>query len=108
MLAELFSNNIFISGVIAGLVAQFLKMVVISIENKRFVPIAFLELAGMPSAHTAVIIALTSSTYLSEGITTSFVVFIAFSLYVVIEVLSVDRDIGKHAERIDKLIKILK
>lgn len=69
-------------------------------------PLAFFELAGMPSAHTATVVALTTSIYYLEGISTLFIAGIALSIFIIDNVLSVEWSIGGHARVINELLSL--
>ncbi len=103
---QLITNKIFLSALIANLSAQFLKMVILSYKEKRLNLLHFFELAGMPSAHTSTVMAITTVVYLETGVSTLFVLMLALSYYIIEEVLSMEHSIGKHAKIINQFIKL--
>jgi acid phosphatase family membrane protein YuiD len=105
MLAELFQNKLFLSGFLAVLAAQLIKMVVYSIKDKKFRLTNIFELAGMPSSHTATTIALTAAIYFEQGVSSLFIIGLFLSFYVIFDVLTAERTIATHAQIINSLLK---
>ena len=104
---EFTGQVIFFTAFFTMLFSQFLKMVIISIKRKKFYPQGFLELAGMPSSHTATITSLTLGIYFVEG----FSPLLAFSLisliYVIDEVLAWEKSISVHSRILNQFVRIL-
>lgn len=68
-----YKSKIFLSAWLAAFFAQLLKMVITSLKLKRFSPMTFFRISGMPSAHTATMTALVTAIFLKEGVTTTFI-----------------------------------
>jgi|SRR3989344_7100421 len=107
-LITLLSNKIFLAGILSILICQFLKMVILSIKNKKFNPRDFFELSGMPSTHTATIIAISSMVYFQEGISTLFIITVFIVIYMIDEVLWMEESLGLHAKIFNKLSETIK
>jgi len=105
MFAELFQSKLFLSGFIALCFTQLIKMVVYSIKEKQLKIENIFELAGMPSTHTATVIALTTSVYYEQQVSTLFIIGIFLSIYVIFDVLTAERSIATHAHIINSFLK---
>lgn len=64
---SILQNRILLDAVIAGVVAQVIKVLVVRSVEKRWDFSRLLETGGMPSSHTAAVIAAIVSTGLQEG-----------------------------------------
>jgi len=106
-MANILTNKIFLAGIFAILVCQFLKLIIYSIKDRRFNLKHIYELSGMPSTHTSTAVALTAIVYYQEGISALFVVWIFITIYVIDEVLWIDKTIGLHSQIFNKLSKTL-
>ena len=101
--ADLITNRIFIAGILTYVITQFLKFVIYSIKTRRFLPKTLLAFGGMPSSHTSVAFALLTSIYLSEGVSSLFVVML-FIVVIIIQDISVGR---LHTQRNTQIINRL-
>ena len=63
-ISDIFSNRILMSAFWGWLVAQFLKTIIYVIVNKNFNPERLMGDGGMPSSHSATVMALVTSTFL--------------------------------------------
>ena len=59
---EIFSNKILVSAFFGWLSAQFLKTIIYVLVNKEFNPERLMGDGGMPSSHSATVMALVTST----------------------------------------------
>ena len=83
-----FFNDIALSVLVAWGVAQAGKILTRSKRKKLFYPKAFLEGGGMPSGHTAFVVALATAVGIQEGYSSAvFYVALAFAIIVMYEVL---------------------
>lgn len=98
-LATLAANPTFVSGFFAWVVAQSVKVVLtFFVERKWDLRIMFSS-GGMPSSHTALCTALTTSVALCHGVADSlFPVCLGFSLIVMYDATGVRRHAGMQAE----------
>ena len=76
-----------LSIILAWLVSQTIKVIIMSIKNKRLRLDYYITGSGMPSSHTAIFAALTYSIYLLEGISNLFIVTLMITLVIMDEVL---------------------
>ena len=63
---------------------------------------------GMPSSHAAFVVALATSVYLEEGITTVFAISLVLAFIVIMDAFNVRRSVGEEGMVIDKIIRKIK
>ncbi|KAK6919977.1 Protein of unknown function DUF212 [Dillenia turbinata] len=107
-LATLAANPTFVSGLVAWAVAQSMKVFLnFFIERKWDFKILFTS-GGMPSSHSALCTALTTSVALCHGVADSlFPVCLGFSLIVMYDAIGVRRHAGMQAEVLNKIVEDL-
>ena len=106
-LIELLTNRIFLSGIIAWICSQLIKAIIISIKRRKIDIAAIWELAGMPSTNTAILSAVGAQIYLTEGVTTAFLVVLAVFVWVLQEVLLARSAVDNYAEAVNSILKHL-
>lgn len=105
-IADFLMNKIFLAAFIAGVVSQLAKVVVIVlVKNQKFKMHDLIVTGGMPSAHSALVGALTTIIGLTQGFTPLFFVVLTFSLIVLRDSMGVRRSVGEEGRLIEKLIK---
>lgn len=106
--ATLAANPTFVSGFIAWLVAQSMKVFLnFYVERKWDFRIMFAS-GGMPSSHTALCTALTTSVAICHGVADSlFPVCLGFSLIVMYDAIGVRRHAGMQAEVLNLIVEDL-
>jgi len=88
---------------IAWLTAGSLKFIINSIRAKRLA-FKLIGYGGMPSNHSAIVSSMTVLILLREGIdSASFGVALTLSFIVILDASSLRRQVGKHAEAINRL-----
>jgi len=103
----LFDSSIFWSGVLGGLIASILKMVVNWQRRGRVDFRSLTSLGGMPSSHSAMVSALATSVGLCEGSgSTIFVVTLAFALVVMFDASTVRRAAGLQATLLNQIVDV--
>src|SRR5680860_965876 len=104
---ELILSPIFQSVFISVVLAQILKTLIDVYRQKKFDWRWLFRGAGMPSSHTATVVALALSVYLVEGVNNLFVVTLVFAIIVVRDVIG-DKIFAIHQEEIiNKLVEQL-
>ncbi len=104
----LFQNAPFISAAIAFFLAQLLKPFINALFEKKFVWHLLFTTGGMPSSHTAGVIALVTSIGFTEGIgTVYFAIAATFAAIVIHDAMGIRRAAGKQAEVINEWSRIL-
>ncbi|KAK6918218.1 Protein of unknown function DUF212 [Dillenia turbinata] len=106
--ATLAANPTFVSGLVAWVVAQSMKVFLnFILERKWDFKILFTS-GGMPSSHSALCTALTTSVALCHGVADSlFPVCLGFSLIVMYDAIGVRRHAGMQAEVLNKIVEDL-
>jgi acid phosphatase family membrane protein YuiD len=102
------SNRPLLSAVIAMMIAQFAKPFIMLATDRKFNWRLFFTTGGMPSSHTAAVVALTTSIYITEGIhSLAFSISFVFAAIVMHDAMSIRRAAGKQAEVINEWSRIL-
>lgn len=106
MVAELFSNQVVIAGLIAWLLGQGLKFPLEYLMHKRWDWTIMFSTGGMPSSHSAVMTAVALTIGMIDGFGTSlFALAAATGLVVIYDAAGVRRQAGFHAERINQIMR---
>jgi len=94
--------------IVAGLIAQVSKVLVEAVRTGR-VNLALLNrYGGMPSSHTALVVSLTTTVGLVDGINSpAFVIALIFSVVTIRDAIGFRMYLGEHARIINKLISEL-
>lgn len=108
VLGSLGANPTFMSGLLAWVLAQMLKVVTTFVVERRWDLRMLVGSGGMPSSHTALCLALTTSVALCEGVSDSlFPVCLGFSLIVMYDAAGVRRHAGMQAEVLNLIVEDL-
>ena len=103
------ANKVLWSIVIAGVLAQLIKILIFRFKHKQKFSLNDLIVTGsMPSAHSALVISLVISIYLTEQISTTFLLAAVFSIVVIRDAFGVRRTAGEEGKIIDRIIKASK
>ncbi|QMU98883.1 hypothetical protein F0310_00335 [Borrelia sp. A-FGy1] len=115
MIKELFTNTLFLSCFVSGIVAQVIKYTIQTMKTKKLklnptclMKSIFLETGGMPSSHSSTVTALATSIFITEGINTSFIISLAFALITIRDSFGVRYMAGVQAEYLNDLSEQLK
>lgn len=94
-----------IAGIASAFIAQLLKVITFVFTHKRLNFKIFTTTGGMPSSHSAGVIALTTSVGLIEGFSScAFAISLGFSLVVIQDAQGLRRAAGKTAATLNRLI----
>ncbi len=105
---NLLANSAFISAMLAFLIAQLLKPFVNVLFERRFVWHLLFSTGGMPSSHTAGVVALVTSIGLTYGVgTVYFAISATFASITIHDAMGIRRAAGKQAEVINEWSRIL-
>jgi len=103
---ELGRNQIFLTVLMAWLLAQTLKVAIGVIREKRFNFRWFVGTGGMPSSHAATVSALATSIGLTFGFSSPFfAIAFFFALIIMFDAQGVRRQSGQQAEILNKMIE---
>ncbi len=104
---ELLLNRPLLSAVIAALLAQFMKPFLLFPVEKKFDASLFFSTGGMPSSHTAAVVALCTSLFILEGWQNYyFAISLTFAAITIHDAMGIRRAAGKQAEIINEWSKI--
>ncbi|MFW6014584.1 MAG: CDP-archaeol synthase [Candidatus Nanoarchaeia archaeon] len=104
-LIGLLSNKIFLSVVIATILAQFLKLINKLVQSKKFEWSKLWETGGMPSCHAALASALAFSVFLKEGISTISIVTAFLCIVIIRDAFGIRQEVNKQGKSINSIIK---
>lgn len=107
-LSELMSNKVLWVAVLSWFIAQFLKVVVTLLQERRLDLSKFWASGGMPSSHSSFVMALTGSVGRLYGFdSTYFAIAMVFSFIVMYDAANVRLEAGKQAAVINQIIELL-
>jgi acid phosphatase family membrane protein YuiD len=101
-------NQVLIAGAIALFSAQSLKIITNMLKERRFNFRVVVGTGGMPSSHTALVMAVTTTVGLTQGFTSPlFDVSLVFSTIVMYDATGVRQAAGKQAAILNKIMEEL-
>ncbi|AEC01961.1 divergent PAP2 family protein [Parasphaerochaeta coccoides] len=104
----LLTNSPLIASFLALFTAQMLKPIIVAILERRFEPSMLVSTGGMPSSHTAAVIALATATGIIQGIGSNyFAIAVVLAGVVTHDAMGIRREAGKQAQAINEWNKIL-
>ena len=104
-ISGILNNRILLASFWAWLIAQILKTIIYVVMNKNFNPERLLGDGGMPSSHSATVMALVTATAYSFGSDTfQFAVTAILALIVMHDAMGVRRETGKQAKVINNMM----
>jgi uncharacterized protein len=102
---EIWRSRILLSCILAWTMAQTVKTIIQAAVHKRFsLRAALTSLGGMPSSHAAFVTALFTSVYIAEGISTSFVIALAFGLVTLRDAAGIRLAAGNQAKILNEML----
>jgi len=105
---SIFHNYVLIAALVAWVIAQALKVPIEYLQTRRWNWALLIQPGGMPSSHSALIVAITHGIGLSVGFGTPlFALAFAISMIVIYDATGIRRQAGKHAELINAMINDL-
>jgi len=106
LMVALLTNIPLITGGIAFLLSQIIKVIIYYFKEKEFNIMHFFEAAGMPSTHSAMSCAMTLMIGITEGFASSlFAVALVFTIIVLYDAMGVRFAAGQQAVVINKIIE---
>lgn len=103
-LLVIFQNKVLISVLVGWLLAQALKIPTEYLRSRKWMWAMFFAAGGMPSSHTALMVAGTLSVGLYYGFDNPlFAIAVGVTMIIAHDAAGVRRQAGKHAERINVL-----
>ena len=108
ILTQLFQNKVLMAVLAGWLIAQALKIPTEYLRSRRLLWAMFFAPGGMPSSHSALLVAGTIAVGLYHGFDNPlFAIAVAITMIVVHDAAGVRRQAGFHAERINYLFEEL-
>ncbi len=101
-------NKILLTVLLAGFGAQLVKLIVLWFRHKTLTWHDLIVTGGMPSSHSAFVVALASIIYLQEGTTSAFAISLVLALIVIRDAFGVRRSVGMEGKAIEKLFRMHK
>lgn len=109
LIAQLMNNVVLGSALLAWVFAQVLKTIFAFVSSQEFSLERLVGSGGMPSSHTALVVAMTTAIAIREGVSTaSFALAFIFSAVVMYDATGVRRAAGRHAKVINQMIRQLR
>jgi len=106
LIIDLFSNIPLITGGIAFLLSQVIKVIIYYFKEKQFNIMHFFEAAGMPSTHSSMCCAMALMIGLKEGFHSPFfAVAVIFTIVVMYDAMGVRFAAGQQAVLLNKIIE---
>ncbi|MBR2338711.1 MAG: divergent PAP2 family protein, partial [Clostridia bacterium] len=105
---KLLQNKVLIAALLAWLLAQVIKTVIQSCISKEFRVERLWGAGGMPSAHSAMVCALTISTARFYGVSSPiFALTLVVAFITVYDAMGVRRETGRHAKLLNRYLNEL-
>jgi uncharacterized protein len=101
-------NKILLAVLFAGFGAQLVKLLIYWFKEKELSMHDVIVTGGMPSSHSAFVVALATIIYLEEGASTAFAVSLVLAFIIVRDAFGVRRTVGNEGKALEKLFKMHK
>jgi len=104
---DLADNKIFLTAALGWLIAQILKTLIHTFFTKEFDPERLVGSGGMPSSHSATVVALSTATYFEYSAASfEFAIAAILAIIVMYDARGVRRETGIQAELLNDILKI--
>lgn len=104
-LLDLLDNRVLLAALLGWLVAQVLKVVLVFLEEKRLDLSRMVGSGGMPSSHSALIVAMATSVGKYAGLASvEFAIAAAVAMVVMYDAANVRRETGRQAELLNRIV----
>lgn len=104
--SELFNNSVLVCAITGWFVAQIAKTIIYLIINRKFSAERLVGDGGMPSAHSATVCALATSTFMEYGVGSfHFAVTAMLAIIVMHDAMGVRRETGIQARVLNEIIE---
>ena len=104
-LLDLLDNRVLLAALLGWLVAQVLKVVLVFLEEKKLDLSRMVGSGGMPSSHSALIVAMATSVGKYAGLASvEFAIAAAVAMVVMYDAANVRREAGRQAELLNRIV----
>lgn len=104
-LLDLLDNRVLLAALLGWLIAQVLKVVLVFLEEKRLDLSRMVGSGGMPSSHSALIVAMAMSVGKYAGLASvEFAIAAAVAMVVMYDAANVRREAGRQAELLNRIV----
>ena len=108
IIADLLSNHILVNSFCAWAAAQLIKTVIYAVMNRTFDVSRLLGAGGMPSSHTATVVAMAVTAGWEYGLDSAIFAVTAVLVFVVThDAVGVRMEAGKHAKLLNQLMETI-
>ncbi len=108
-LSAFFQNRVLFAAALAWLVAQIAKVILEFVLHRKLSAERLWGAGGMPSAHSAMVCALTVSMARFDGVSSPiFALAVMFSFVTIYDAMGVRRETGEHARLLNKYLNQIK
>jgi len=101
-------NKIILTVILAGFGAQLIKLIILWFRHKTLSWHDLVVTGGMPSSHSAFVVALATAVYIEEGSSTAFAIALVLTLIVLRDAFGVRRTVGEEGQVINQIMKKIK
>ena len=101
-------NKILIAVIFAGFGAQVIKLIIYWFRHKSLTWRDLIVTGGMPSSHAAFVVALVTSIYLEESVSTAFAISLVLAFIVLRDAFGIRRTVGEEGLMLTQILKKLK
>ena len=105
VLMQTISNKIVQAGVLSWLVAQVIKLIILSVKDKKIDWSVLLKTGNMPSSHTATVVGIASMIYILEGLSNLFFVTAFLAIIIMYDSVTLRRQVGVLSKVLNKISK---
>ena len=107
-LIDIVTNKILVAGVTSWLIAQVVKAILYAIMNKKINWSRLFGDGGMPSGHSATVVAVATMTALTQGLgSAAFAISMILAIVVCHDAMGVRQETGKQARMLNELTKMV-
>ena len=105
LIKEFFENKVLFAAALAWLCAQVAKLILTLVLTRKFNPERLWGAGGMPSAHSAMVCALTVAIARFDGVNSAiFALAVMFAFVTMYDAMGVRREAGEHAKLLNKYL----
>ena len=103
---EFLSRSTFVTAITAWFLAQFFKVIIVLIKDRKFDMERFVGSGGMPSAHSAFVVSLSVAVGITEGFGSGiFSVAMVLALIVMYDATGIRHAAGEQAKLLNQMVK---